>query len=67
MHAIRGTYYVVSDRSRRVYTLTPALHCTCPGYGRWLHCRHQAEVSRALAAGTTVDLARVPWGRREPL
>lgn len=66
MRAIRDAYYVRSDRSRRLYTVTKDMACSCLGYWRWRHCRHQAEVKTALESGATVDLARVPWGIRGP-
>lgn len=64
MRAIQDRYYVLSPRSRRLYVVTKDLVCSCLGYWRWQHCYHQTEVKTALERGATVDLARVPWGRR---
>jgi len=55
---IKNKFFLISDKSGKLYTLDRDLNCNCKGFKRHSHCRHQQEVVDYIQTGATVDIIK---------
>ena len=55
---IKDKFYVVSSKKDKIYVLDKELNCTCKGFIRHGHCKHQKRVEEYIESGDWADFSR---------
>lgn len=54
---IKDDFYVKSKTTKQIYKVDRDLRCSCQGYKRHKHCRHQKEVQDYINSGEWIDIS----------